>query len=165
MDLGMTVPQTVMFSVYHETSEQVALMGNVGWQDWSRFGMVDVTVSTDPPTDLTVDRKYQDTWHVALGGEVQASETWRLSGGLAYDSSVVKDEDRTVDLPLGEGYRLGVGSRYRPKETFDLNLAYELPWAGDLSVDQQRGPLAGRVSGDYKDTAMHFFSVGAVWRF
>jgi len=95
LDMGMTVPQTLMVSVYHETNERIALMGNVGWQDWSQFGMVDVTVSTDPPTDLTIDRKYQDTWHVAFGGEVQASETWRMSGGLAYDSSMVKDEDRS----------------------------------------------------------------------
>jgi long-chain fatty acid transport protein len=165
LDMGMTVPQTVMVSVYHETSERAALMGNVGWQDWSQFGMVDVTVSTDPPTDLTVDRRYQDTWHVAFGGELQASENWRLSGGLAYDSSIVKDEDRTVDLPLGDGYRLGIGSRYRPRANFDLNLGYEFLWGGDLSVDQERGPLAGRVSGEYKDTAMHFLSVGAVWRF
>lgn len=167
LDMGMTVPQTIMASVYHETSDRVALMGNVGWQDWSQFGLVEVTVATDPPTDLTIDRRYQDTWHVAFGGEVQASETWRLSAGLAYDSSVVKDEDRTVDLPLGEAYRLGIGSRYRPKSNFDLNLGYELLWSGDLPVDQQRGTglVAGRVSGDYKDSAMHFFSVGAVWRF
>jgi len=167
LDMGMTVPQTIMASIYHETSDRVALMGNVGWQDWSQFGMVEVTVSTDPPTDLTIDRRYQDTWHVAFGGEVQASETWRLSGGLAYDSSLVKDEDRTVDLPLGEAYRLGIGSKYQPKPTFDLNLGYELLWGGDLPVDQQRGTglMAGRVSGEYKDTAMHFFSVGATWRF
>ena len=50
-----------MFSAYHELTGAWAIMGDVGWQDWSRFGKVDVTAN---PTSLTFNRKYQDTWHV-----------------------------------------------------------------------------------------------------
>ncbi len=31
-----------MFSVYHEVNDRLALMANLGWQDWSEFGKVDV---------------------------------------------------------------------------------------------------------------------------
>jgi len=65
LDLAMTVPQTVMASVYHELDGRWALLGNVGWQDWSEFGKVGVEVNSD--STATVDRNYNDTWHAALG--------------------------------------------------------------------------------------------------
>ena len=54
LDLSMTVPQMVMFSAYHEFNKQWAIMGNVGWQNWSRFGQVDVGINSSNPTSLTV---------------------------------------------------------------------------------------------------------------
>jgi len=32
-----------------------------------------------------------------------------------------------------------------------------------MPVDQNRGPLAGRVAGDFKNTAFHFFAVTVTW--
>jgi hypothetical protein len=32
-----------------------------------------------------------------------------------------------------------------------------------LQVDNNRGPLAGRVAGDYKNAALHFFGVTFHW--
>jgi len=43
LDLGMTAPDSVMVSAYHELTDKWAVMGNVGWQQWSEFGKVDVT--------------------------------------------------------------------------------------------------------------------------
>jgi len=43
---GVTLPQTLMFSAYHDLTEQVTLLGNIGWQDWSEFGKVGVGVSS-----------------------------------------------------------------------------------------------------------------------
>ncbi len=36
-----------------------------------------------------------------------------------------------------------------------LRFGYELVWQGDLAVDVNRGPLAGQVSGEFGDTAIH----------
>ena len=69
MGLGMTVPQMVMFSAYHELNEKWAVMGNLGWQNWSRFGKVDVQINSSNPASLTVNSNYNDTWHVALGAQ------------------------------------------------------------------------------------------------
>ena len=35
LDLGLTVPQAVMASAYHELNDRIAIMGNLVWQDWS----------------------------------------------------------------------------------------------------------------------------------
>ena len=41
--------------------------------------------------------------------------------------------------------------------------SYELIWSGDLAVDQFRGPVAGRVSGEYQQAAIHFFGASFRW--
>ncbi len=37
LDLGMTIPQMIMLSVYKELSPKWAVLGNLGWQQGSRF--------------------------------------------------------------------------------------------------------------------------------
>ena len=165
LDLEMTMPQSLMFSVYHDMNDKWAVMANLGWQDWSEFGMVGVTVSAEDITSLTVDRDYDDTWHGALGLQYRVSEPWRLSAGAAYDSAMVDEKDMTPDLVSGEQWRFGLGAQYDWSENLTLGCAYELVWTGDLDMEVNRGPLAGRVSGTYEDTAMHFININLIWKF
>jgi long-chain fatty acid transport protein len=167
LDLGMTVPQMVMFSAYHEMNKQWAIMGNIGWQDWSRFGYVDVGINSSNPTTLTTSSDYNDTWHVALGVQYRpAMETpWIFSAGVAYDSAAVDDDKRTVTFPMGEAWRFALGAQYAINTAVTVGFAYEYVWGGDMSVDQQRGPLAGRVSGDYSNTSFNFFALNLTWKY
>ena len=164
IDLSMTVPQTVMTSFVRGINDRWVLLGNVGWQDWSAFGKVDVQVNTDDPRSLAVDQNFKDTWHAALGAEVNKPSGWSYSFGVAYDTSCLDDADRTPTLPLGEATRFGFGARRKMSEKLDLGLAYTLAWGGTLSVDQERGPLSGRIAGAYNDSAMHFFAVSLRWK-
>ncbi|MFH0729059.1 MAG: outer membrane protein transport protein [Pseudomonadota bacterium] len=165
LGLDMKMPQAVMFSAYHEISGYFAVMGNVGWQEWSKFGMVGVSVASDNPTSLTVDRKYKDTWHGALGCQLRITKPWLMSTGVAFDSTMVEEEDMTPDLPAGDTWRFGVGTQYRVSPKLSLGCAYELLWVGDLDMDVFRGPLAGRVSGTYENTAIHAMNVNLIWKF
>lgn len=164
IDLGMTMPQAVMVSGYHELREGLALLANVGWQDWSAFGKVDVAVS-DTRIDLTTDLDYQDTWHGALGVQYRISEQWLLTTGMAYDSAMMDEEDLGPSLPVGEQWRFALGGLYDWSQDLTLGAAYELVWTGDLDMDVERGPLAGRVSGTYENEAIHVVSLNAAWRF
>jgi long-chain fatty acid transport protein len=166
LDLGTTMPQAVMFSVYHEVNDRLALMANLGWQDWSEFGKVDVSVnSAAVNASITVDLDYQDTWHAALGAQYRVAEPWLLSAGIAYDSAMLDEDQLGPSLPVGETWRFGLGSRYDWSKDVTLGAAYELAWGGDLDMDVERGPLAGRVSGTYENVAIHFVSLNAEWRF
>ena len=111
LELDIDKPQTLMASFFHELDEKWAIMGNVGWEDWSQFGKVGVQVNS--AVSVTADRNYNDTWHGALGTQYQYSDPWLLSFGIAYDSSMVDDEDRTADLPIGDGWRFGLGAQYQ----------------------------------------------------
>jgi len=165
LDLGLTMPQAVMLSAYHDLTHRLAIMGNLGWQDWSQFGKVSVAVDAADTTSLTADRNYQDTWHAAFGVQYRVADAWLLSAGIAYDTSMVDDKDRTPDLPLGEQWRFGLGARYDWSQQLAFGLAYELLWGGDLDMGLDRGPLAGRVKGSYDDAAIHFISFNVNWKF
>jgi long-chain fatty acid transport protein len=165
LDLSMTTPDSIMVSAFHEVNDKWAVMGNVGWQQWSEFGKVDIGVSAETSNDVTSDLDYKDTWHVAAGAQYRIAQPWLWSFGIAYDSSLVDDEDRTPSLPLGEQWRFGTGMQYKWKKSVDLSAAYEFVWAGDLPMDVERGPLAGRVSGEYDGAHMHFLHLAMNWRF
>lgn len=164
INMGMDVPQSVMMGFYHAFNDKFALMGDVGWQDWSDFGKVDISVNSENPKSLTADRHYDDTWHVALGGQYQWSKDLLLSAGVAYDSSMVKDQYRTPDLATGASTRFGLGTQYRLKDNLTLDFGWTFCWMGDLGMNQS-SPLKGRLSGTYENAYINFISANLKWIF
>jgi long-chain fatty acid transport protein len=164
LNLGVTVPQSVLVSVYHDLSAKWALMADFGWQNWSQFGNVQAGVESGGTTTLNL--KYQDTWHGALGAQYHLSEKWKLSAGAAYDSSAVDSENRTVTLPMGQTWRFGLGAQYQLSRAINIGLAETFMWAGNLSVDQGSDlSLRGRVSGSFNDVWFSVTSLNLIWRF
>ncbi len=158
VDFGITIPQMVMVSGYHELTDSVAIMGNVGWQDWSEFGQQEVTVRSSTTTSLTTDLNYQDTWHVAIGTQYRLDDRWLLSTGFAYDSSAVSDEDRTITFAVDRQIRVSGGAQYQWDDDLILGAAYTYFNGGDAEIDQTRGPLAGRLQGDFSSNEIHFLN-------
>ncbi len=50
--IDFTMPQALMLSAYHELNDRWAIMGNLGWQDWSEFGKVGVAVTSEDTSSL-----------------------------------------------------------------------------------------------------------------
>lgn len=165
LNLGVTVPQSVMLGVFHQLTDRLALMANVGWQNWERFGQVQVGVESADPKNLTTELNYQDTWHGAVGAQYQLSPRWQLLGGIGYDSSAVSDEDRTLTVPMGSALRVGAGVQWQYSERLRFAAAYEFYWGGDMDVDQGTdSSLRGRVAGSYENVNFSFFTLSVNWR-
>jgi long-chain fatty acid transport protein len=164
LDLAVTVPQSLMASFYHELDDRFALLGNVGWQDWSRFGKFGVEVASADPKSLTVDMNYRDTWHFALGTQYRPAPEWVFSCGVAYDTSMMKDRDRTAGVPPGAAWRIGLGAQYELSDACTLGFAYGLVYSSNLPIDQERGPLSGRVSGEFERMLIHVFTISIIWK-
>lgn len=164
-DLEMTLPQAIMFSGYHEITDRLAIMGNVGWQEQSEFGKTNVTISTPTVRNFTDDRNFDDTWHFAVGMQYRIAAPWLFSVGFAYDESPVDDADRTPDMPVDRQLRYGTGIQYEWNNDITLGFAYEYLDAGDADIDQFKGPLAGKLVGDYKTNEIHFFAFNINWKF
>jgi long-chain fatty acid transport protein len=165
VDIDMTIPQAVMFSAYHQLTDRWAIMGNIGWQEWSAFGKQDLTLSSTTSTNFTKDLDYDDTWHFALGAQYRFAERWLWSVGAAYDTSPTDEDTRTPDLPLDRQIRIGTGIQYDWNENVILGAAYEYMDAGEAEIDQEGGPLQGPLKGEYDTNAIHFFAVNLIWKF
>ncbi|MBW2473454.1 MAG: outer membrane protein transport protein [Deltaproteobacteria bacterium] len=165
LDMEMNLPQAVMLSAYHRLTERLAILGNIGWQEWSSFGESSLSLSSEETKDLNLDRDFDDTWHFALGFQYQIDDPWLLSVGIAYDESPVSDSNRTPDMPLDRQWRYATGIQYDLSQEMTIGCAYELLDAGDAEISQNRGALAGAIEGDYSSNYIHFFNVNLIKRF
>ncbi|MGD9181208.1 MAG: outer membrane protein transport protein [Desulfobacterales bacterium] len=164
--LDMELPQAVMVSAYHEFTDRLAIMGNVGWQEWSSFGNIDVSIDSDTSTSATQDLGYDDTWHYAFGVQYRIAEPWLISTGFAYDTSPADSgKKRTPALPLDRQIRVGAGVQYELNPDVTLGAAYEYLDLGDANIDRTGGILRGDLKGDYKKNQIHFIGLNVVWKF
>lgn len=165
LDLGVTVPQQVMLSGFHQLTPKLALLGSLTWQDWSEFGKVDISI--DGPTDnsATTNLDYDDTWGVSAGVQYSVAPGWLWSVGAGFDTSPMSESERTPTLPLDAQYRFGTGIQHELTENATIGVAYQLMYGGESDLDVERGPLSGRVAGDYSSYLFHFANVTLTWRF
>jgi long-chain fatty acid transport protein len=157
MAAGITAPQQVMGSVYHRMNNRWALMGNLGWQDWSEFA--EATLETEGGT-ATSSLLLQDTWHAAVGVQYTLNEKTRLNAGVAYDTSMYEDQSQSsFAIPSGATWRLGAGVQYALSPQSDLGVAVQY---ADVEGNASQSVL---VSGSYDNPYMIFMSVHYARRF
>ncbi|GAB6058488.1 OmpP1/FadL family transporter [Desulfonatronum parangueonense] len=166
VDLKMTVPQSVMVSGYHQLTPRWAILGNIGWQEWSKFGKQEIGLRSLQARSFKQDLEYDDTWHFALGAQFRFAPEWLWSFGAAYDTSPVdSDKGRTPELALDRQIRLASGLQYDWNEDVTIGGAYQYIDLGDGGVDRNDGPLKGRLKGDYDPNAIHVFALNLIWKF
>ena len=166
LDMTMKLPQAATVSIVQQVNDRLALMANVGWQDWSSYGKVEVdlsTVSTSGST--TVDAGMKDTWHYAIGAHYRVAEPWLLMLGFAYDTSPVENDKRSVAMPLDRQIRYATGVEYTVNQDVSVGFSYEFIDCGSAKIDQNRGPLAGHIVGEYDTNYINAFGLNMNWKF
>ena len=164
IDLGLQMPQSVMAGAFHQLNDKWALLGSVGWDEWSSFGQIRVRVEG---TDLVVeeDAGFRDVWHFGAGTEYRYSPKLMLTGGFSYDTSMMSDATRPIVVPLGAMYRYGIGFKYRRNDNQTWGGGFTFLYEGKLPVKPGSGGLDGQVSGAYdSDTSLSWLSFHVKWR-
>ena len=87
IDAGIVFPQLVRLSGYHQLNPRWALLGTVGWENWSAFE--NITLSTAKGSQV-LPRNWDDTWHYSAGAHYRINNQWLLQFGAAYDTSPVR---------------------------------------------------------------------------
>lgn len=165
VDLGLQVPQQLMVNLYQKITERIALLGSVGWQNWSQFGLVDISIDSANPKSLTKSLHFQDTFHLAAGTQYRLLPQWMLSCGFAFDNSPVGTPMRTVTFPFGDQYRFGAGVQYEWSKAMIFGFADEFMYKGELPVYQSARPVLGTVAGEFTNTFVNFFSLNLIYTF
>jgi long-chain fatty acid transport protein len=171
VNLGVRVPQQAMASAFSQLDERWAVLGNVGWQQWSKFGEVAVGVdNTLNPIGLTTSIPFKDTWHVAAGAQYRVSDPWRLNFGVAYDSGFQDGGNVSPLVPVNAAWRFGIGGEQQVSKAMKWGIAGELLYGGTLNVNQRSvlpPALGGRgdLVGSYNNTTSVVVSVYGNWTF
>jgi len=155
-DTKITLAQFVKISGYHELNDRWALLGTVGWEDWSAFK--DVNISTDQGSQK-IPRNWHDTWKFAAGVHFRPVEKWLLQLGFSYDTSPVDSDDRTPDMPIDRQIRYATGAQYKWSDRLSTGAQFVYADYGKAKIDNDL------LKGDYKRNDIFFFALNANWKF
>jgi long-chain fatty acid transport protein len=155
IDLNLPLAQAVRAGVYWETTPRISLMASVGWEDWSAAKNLPISFERG---SSTVPTGFRDTWYLAGGIHYGVTDDLTLQMGLRYDSSGLKDADRTAALPIDRVYTLGVGGLYDWSESLRLGLSFSWADLGSAPLDK---PV---VKGKYRKNDLFLFGVSLYWK-
>ena len=166
VDLDVVIPQALMLGLYHRVSDRLEVMGDVGWQEWSEFGEMGISVNQENPISLTTPTRYDDTWRAALGMEwALVPGKWKLSSGISYDSSPASSSIRTPELPVDRQIRLSLGLHRHTGRRFDWSLAYTYVDSGNGRMNASLGDLTGTIQGSYSPYNVHSLAFSLIGEF
>ncbi len=156
-DLELTFPQLVRVGAYHELNDQWAVLGTVGWEDWSDFD--ELLVSTQMGS-AGIATEWRDTYHFSGGVHYRPTQDWLLQAGITYDTSPVSDGNRTAYLPMDRQIRYAVGAQYQWNERMNVGGAFEYIDLGDAKIDD---PTI--LTGEYKTNRIFMFALNLSYQF
>jgi long-chain fatty acid transport protein len=171
ISVGIKVPQTAMASLFTQLDDRWALLGSVGWQQWSKFGQVQLGLDNPlNPTSLTTALDFKDSWHIALGAHYRLSQPWLLSFGIAYDSDFQNGSQVSPLLPANATWRFGFGAQNQLSKTAQWGVSAEYVYGGSLDTNiQSQLPVAlggrGNLVGSYDNLSIFLVSVYGNWQF
>jgi long-chain fatty acid transport protein len=169
VNVGIKVPQGVMLSAYTATSDRWALLGSVGWQQWSKFGQVELGIDDSlNPKSVATNLEYKDTWHVAAGAQYRYSEPWLINFGIAYDSAFQSGNVSPL-MPANAAWRFGAGAQQQLDKSAFWGFAAEYAYGGNLDVATYGKPVAlggrGDVVGSFNQAGSIFVAAYYNWKF
>jgi long-chain fatty acid transport protein len=170
LDLPMYMPQGVNASFFQRIDDRWALLGSVGWQQWSKFGQVELGINSKNPISLTTNLDFKDTWHVAGGAQYRLDGPWLLNMGVAYDSGFQDSSNVSPVLPANAAWRFGMGVQKEESKTFNWAVSAEYVYGGTLDVNRTRAvPVVeggrGSLVGSYDNVGMYFLAATFNWKF
>ena len=143
LKIDMTIPAQLSVGAYQALTDNLALVGTVNWQNWSKFGQPEIAVADSNTVTASLD--YKDTYHAGIGAYYRVAEPWLLMVGFGYDTSPTSSSsERSPVLPLGATFTYSAGVQYDWNKDFSVGAAYALIDAGSRQGQQIRWAAQGR---------------------
>lgn len=144
--VGITMPDSLSLSAYHEPRKGLALMADVTWTNWSVLDQVRIEYANPAQATTVLDFDWHDTVRVSVGASWRMNSRTTLHAGLAYDPSPVPDSTRTPRIPGNDRWWLTCGVGYRVSRAVHVDLSYAHIFIEDGPIDRT-APAAGRLVG------------------
>jgi long-chain fatty acid transport protein len=140
------MPQRVQLGLYHELDDGQFFTVDTLWIDFSSFGTGEVSLGEFQVTEPK--GIYQDMWALALGYGFPANEKMTYKFGLAYLSSGVSNEKRTLSMRLDEMFAAGAGFTRQLQNNKAIDVNFNVVNTGRSPVDTGHSLTKGRVVGE-----------------
>jgi long-chain fatty acid transport protein len=160
--LSFDAPEVFEIGLRYQWKPDTLIFIEADIERFSQFSHNYMTVSNTGSV-VFLDRKWDDTYRVALGVVRRKGSGDIISAGISYDSSPVDDEDRTFDLPVDEQVRFAMAYGRYGEEGLNYSLAAELIWLGDNAIDQVAQGV--RAGGEFESSYMFIWSASVDYRF
>ncbi len=161
--VGWDNPQLLEVGIQHTVNDSFTLFFQAGWEDWSAFSNNQLAITGGPVSQVVeLDRNFKDTWRAGVGMAFQMDDTALLLG-TSYDSSPVRDSDRTFDLPFDEQFRISSAIIRKPNEGLNYGVSASFVYLGDGKVDQTSQGV--RASGEFDQNWILFLGANLGFKF
>jgi long-chain fatty acid transport protein len=157
----LTLAQVLRIGVYHDITPKAAILGTLGWEDWSALESQFISVGSE--ATVTIPRNWEDTYRYGVGFHYRVGEPWLVRFGVNYDTSPTRATDRTADLPVDSQLRFGAGFQNERGDVFSWGAELLYADLGDaeiVSIGRVRDLVGSYKSNDYFGAAFNL-----QWRF
>jgi long-chain fatty acid transport protein len=145
LELGIKMPRAIDAAIHHQWTDKLAVLGSVGWEEFSRFGKVQVGLESTG-TSTTLDADFRDVWTFGVGAEYQYKPDLELTAGASFASSYSSDRTRSISVPLGTQYRYGIGFKHTRSDKRIVGGGLTWLWGGNLPIKETSAGVAGKYS-------------------
>ena len=157
----LTLAQLLRVGVHYDITPKAAIVGTLGWEDWSALESQFISVGT--LGTATLARNWDDTYRYGVGFHYRVGDPWLLRFGVNYDTSPTRAADRTADLPVDTQLRLAAGFQNERGDKFSWGAELLYADLGDAEINSSG--LLGDLVGSYKSNDYIGAAFNFQWRF
>ncbi|KJY83090.1 aromatic hydrocarbon degradation protein [Vibrio galatheae] len=134
----LTLPASAEIASFHQLNDKFAVHASINWTDWSSFEKLEAQLETYG-TKMVKEENWQDNYRFALGATYQVDPKLVVRTGVAYDTSAVSDQNRTITIPETDRTWLSLGASYEFTKQFTLDGGVTYIIAKDAPITESRG--------------------------
>ena len=163
-DASISLPFSINVGLRQELTDDVRLLAEFEWANWSEFDQIQVNVpALAPNNDLSEITDYEDSIFVAAGVEYDWSDALTLRAGVAYDETPTQRASRSLRIPDSDRIWASVGFSYDVSESMKIDVGYSVIFFEDSDLTIMNGPAAGTII-DYSGQT-HIIAIGGSMKF
>lgn len=163
----LTFPGYIALGLENTSFENLSLLFDVVWTQWSVFDQLDIHFDNMPATGKVgmarSNHKYHDTFSFRFGAEYKLTENWILRGGYMRDIGAANDRYRAPIMPDSSKHLFALGCGYHT-EKWGVDVAYGYTIFDDGKLGSALARENGCERGEFH-TDVHLLSAQLTFRF
>jgi len=113
--------------------------------------------------DASIPKNWKDSNAYRIGVSHQYSDTLKLMAGFAIDKTPVPDSTLGFELPDSDAKLYSVGFEYKLSQNMKMGLSYLYDDKESRTINQGVG--AGKIKGEFTDSAAHLVTASLKYKF